>query len=769
MTLEVGDDSPAGVALDATGKLRFRFYEAPWTTVLDDFATRAGLSLRMLSVPDGTVSLNLNEPLTPDEALDALNASLIHENHLLIRTGRFLTVIRGDQTVPASLVPQVQVDQIDARGRYEYFSVIFPISGADVNVVARELEGLMSPMGKILPMGTSNHLFIADLGENVRRVRDLVTLDGTGLRQLVYRVVPLKNAKAEEVAKALNSFLDNTGNTGAALEGAGLIPAASSIRPQVAVVAEVTTNNLILRGESRAVADLEALAREIDIAPREVIIHALLVEVELGNVDEHGVELGFQDSVLFSRSVIDSLLTVTETISNPGTGIQTTNQRIVSQTSNPGFNFNNQPLGNNTSVNPSRVGTQALGHLGVGRVNNDLGFGGLVLSASSESISVLIRALAANFNVDILSRPQIRTIDNREAEIQIGQQVPVVDGVTVNSVGSANPVIRQDNAGIILTVTPHIGLDDTVTIDAVAEKSQFNTAPGTGVVIFSDATSGNTIEAPIKNVTTARTTVTVKNGQTIVLGGMITEETVVNERKVPYLGDLPYIGLPFRYDLQQTQRKELLIFLSPFLIDSDADDAQVTDQEIQRTSFPYESALRIHGTPLGSPPFGTGEIVADVCPPEVDMPLDGSPVPDQYAPTQVAPNQFAPDQFTPGQLPSDQSGSMVPYGTPAVPYNMPQGQSYLQPNSQGTMNPGPPTGYPVPRHSLPSPQVPSSSPPQPTPATQPAAQTRNRPTTQASWWKRPLPGWRPTQSDVLPASAESTGSATPMRRIRSER
>ena len=193
--------------------------------------------------------------------------------------------------------------------------------------------------------------------------------------------------------------------------------------------------------------------------------------MELADTDELGVELGVQDSVLFNRSVLSDLITLTETVSDPATGIATTNQRIVSQQGVPGFNFNNAPLGNNVTISPSTIGCQGLSNFGLGRVNGELGYGGLVLSAGSESVNVLLRALAVNRKVDILSRPQVRTVDNRPAKIQIGQQVPVVDGVSVNAVGSANPNIRQDNAGIILEVTPRISLDGLVAIDVVAENS----------------------------------------------------------------------------------------------------------------------------------------------------------------------------------------------------------------------------------------------------------------------------------------------------------
>src|SRR5206468_9979032 len=116
-------------------------------------------------------------------------------------------------------------------------------------------------------------------------------------------------------------------------------PCQSASLPQ-AVVAEKNTNSLLVRGTPREMAEIQKLILDLDSAPQQVVIQALLIEVELGNTNEFGLEVGVQDSVLFNRSVIDKVLTVTQTNTTPG-GNQTTNQNIISQTANPGFNFNN--------------------------------------------------------------------------------------------------------------------------------------------------------------------------------------------------------------------------------------------------------------------------------------------------------------------------------------------------------------------------------------------------------------------------------------------
>ena len=171
--------------------------------------------------------------------------------------------------------------------------------------------------------------------------------------------------------------------------------------------------------------------------------------------------------------------------------------------------------------------------------------------------------------------------------------MPVIDGVSINPVGTANPVIRQDQSGIILNVTPRVSPEGQVIMDVSAEKSQFET--GTGVPIYTDVNNGTVIEAPIKDVTVANTSVSMQAGQTIVIGGMITKGTDVTEAKVPVLGDIPIIKYLFRHDLSTVTRKELLIFLTPRIIACDCDSEMHKADEISRTHFPGDDAQQMHG------------------------------------------------------------------------------------------------------------------------------------------------------------------------------
>ncbi len=582
--------------IDRSATWIFNFQNAPWSTVLKNFARHSQMSLMMEQTPTGELTYFDDRPYAFSEAMDVLNDHLLQQGYLLVRNENKLTSVSATNGFRDGTAPFIAARDIPALGRNELVSVAFLLNGSVSPQAVSEVQQLLSPIGRVMPLSNSNRLIVTDIGSSLRRLRDLLSGSGIAASEVESTVFHLRNTKAQEVANVVNQRLGygSTSTTGAipvmqASANIGGIGGPSGFGPLanqtlsngIGVVAETQTNSLLVEGTPEEIARISSLVREIDRDPGQVTIQALLVEVLLGNTNELGVELGFQDSVLFDRSVIDNVVTLAETSTAPN-GVQTTNQRILSQTAAPGFQFNGTALGNNVTVNPSSLGKQSLTNLGVGRINGDLGFGGLVLSAGSNSVNVLLRALAEKHKLDVLSRPHVRTVNNHEALIQIGQQVPVVDGVTLSPNGTANPVVRQDKAGIILRVTPRIADNGLVQIDVQAEKSDYQLIAGSGVPIFTDASTGNVIEAPVKDITTAQTTVTAMSGQTIVLGGMITRDDSVVERKVPFLGDIPFLGRLFRLDYKQSNRKELLIFLTPTIVNTAYESDCVAAQEASR-------------------------------------------------------------------------------------------------------------------------------------------------------------------------------------------
>lgn len=397
-------------------------------------------------------------------------------------------------------------------------------------------------------------------------------LDDSDIRQRQTTIIRLKNAPAADIAAAIDSFLESQIDLLANQDD--LISAFELVEREVIVQAETYTNSLLISATSRYFDQIREMVLTLDQELPQVIIQAMLVEVTLEDADEFGIELGLQDSLLFSRAL-------------PGTA-------------GPGFNFNSNGLPSADLAGQGNLAGQALSTFGVGRLSTNQPFGGLVLSAGSESVSILLRALAQNRNIEILSRPQIRTLDNRPALIRMVREQQIISGFNVNNTtGALNPVLDLDDAGIVLTVTPTISPDGDILMSLTAEKSAF--VPNAGAVLSFDDAGNPATRGTAKDLTQAETTVVVADEQTIVLGGLIQKSVDKETRKVPWLGDLPVVGHGFRYDTQSTRRTELLIFLTPRIVKGHSGNELIKQVESQRLHYCEADAEEIHGPIYGIP------------------------------------------------------------------------------------------------------------------------------------------------------------------------
>jgi type II secretory pathway component GspD/PulD (secretin) len=259
--------------------------------------------------------------------------------------------------------------------------------------------------------------------------------------------------------------------------------------------------------------------------------------------------------------------------------------------------------------------------------------------------------------VQVLSRPQVRTTHNNEAFVTVGQEVPIVQGATPNNFG-ASPNIQPRQVGITLRVTPRITPDGIVAMSVFADKSSVSDV---GVPVFING-DGSAIESPIINQSQAVTVVNVPNGQTIVMGGMITKSDSTLERKVPWLGDLPIVGRAFRYDGTTTSRTELLIFLTPRIVLSDVDSELLKQVESERLHFIESDAEQLHG-PLYSVPGQQGLITepeaGTILSPEMPIrellePDTATPAETENAPAAETPATEPPPAPTPAPAPRKQ-------------------------------------------------------------------------------------------------------------------
>lgn len=166
----------------------------------------------------------------------------------------------------------------------------------------------------------------------------------------------------------------------------------------------------------------------------------------------------------------------------------------------------------------------------------------------------MIRALQNEGRLEVLSRPQILTADNQEATINIGQRVPFVTDSRLTPQGDTINQFTYQDVGVILKVTPRISPDGYVKMDLSPSISDLSSSKV-------DISKG--VSVPIINQRTATTAVTVKSGQSVLLGGLIGTVDDIRTKKVPVLGDIPGLGLLFQSKTKSKARKELLIVLTP--------------------------------------------------------------------------------------------------------------------------------------------------------------------------------------------------------------
>ena len=171
-----------------------------------------------------------------------------------------------------------------------------------------------------------------------------------------------------------------------------------------------------------------------------------------------------------------------------------------------------------------------------------------------DQTKVLIHNLMKETKVDVKAAPRILTLDNQKAVINVGQDVPTLTGSQTTSSGQVIYTYKYDKVGVILEVTPHINQDDYISMSVKQTVSKITETTYFG--------------APVLDNREATTSVRVKNGETMVLGGIITDKLSVTENKIPVLGDIPLIGFLFKSEERISEKTELLLFLTPHIITS---------------------------------------------------------------------------------------------------------------------------------------------------------------------------------------------------------
>jgi general secretion pathway protein D len=202
--------------------------------------------------------------------------------------------------------------------------------------------------------------------------------------------------------------------------------------------------------------------------------------------------------------------------------------------------------------------------------------GGLVVSLLEENVNATITALQRAGKLDVLSRPYILASDNQLASITVGDEVPFIVDTRTTELGQIINTIQYQDVGIILQVTPHINEEGLVILDVTPEISQLTNS----TVPISQGVS-----APIISKRSADSRVGIRDGQTIVIGGLMEDRKVATLTKVPILGDIPLIGPLFQHNNVTKTKTELLIFLTPHVAHQPDTLRPMSEDELKGTKL----------------------------------------------------------------------------------------------------------------------------------------------------------------------------------------
>jgi len=416
--------------------------------------------------------------------------------------------------------------------------------------------------------------------EKMRQIRALVAkLDTPGTSNGNIWVVPLRNAEATKLAITLRAIvaadtaLSAQVASGTATQAVGVVGATavsitsppgasggtgsaaatsaltSSSAPSTGgiIQAEPATNSLIITANEPLYRNLRHVIDQLDKRRGQVYIETIIVEVSSTNAAELGIQW---------QGLVGS--------GNQNTGFGGTNFTNADGTG--GSNITNLARNVNSILNPNNTtGTTPV------PPNPGLNLGLLTKFNGVYGMSALITALSTTTGTNILSTPNLITLDNEEARIVVGQNIPLISGsyATTGSTATATPfttVTRQD-IGLILRVKPQISENGLVKMQIYQEVSNVaSQVPNQG---------------PILNKRDIETNVIVDDGQTLVLGGLIENAYKDSTSGIPWLSDIPIIGALFRYDNSARTKTNLLVFLRPYVLRDKGQDQEITASRMQ--------------------------------------------------------------------------------------------------------------------------------------------------------------------------------------------
>jgi general secretion pathway protein D len=489
----------------------------------------------------GKITISSARKVPVSEAYNVMKAILEIKGLAVVETENLIKILPIEEAVKKN--SSVVVDGKTFRDERS-ITYLLELKNADANEVANALRSLKSKTSDVIVYQSLNLIIVTGITSDVNSlIRIAQSLDSkyTGIEKAAktggnIHVYRLENANAEDLANVLaripfseSAKIDTSPTpqpqpmrvepSDRTKRVTGVQGVSAARTDKLSIIADKYTNSLIITAKPDEYAEILRIIKELDIVREQVLIEAMIVEVNL----ENGWGLGI-DWMLGNK-----------------TGIHMYGGSSINSTSMPNYKLPDWAPKGKTLAVPLNTGLQ-LGYMPDLSV---LGF-------------ALLNASATDSNFNILSTPQVLTIDNSEAELNVGEEIGVPTNNRITDQNTTFQTFEYKTVGIKLKITPHITHKHRITLDLYQEVNS--------IIGDTTVTSSGSLVPPKLGKRDIKTKVTVSDGKTIVVGGLISNQKNIDESKVPLLGDIPLLGWIFKHKKVSYSKRNLLVFITPHIL-----------------------------------------------------------------------------------------------------------------------------------------------------------------------------------------------------------
>ena len=557
----------------------------------------------------GTVQLISKKPVSEKELYNLFLTVLHTHNFSAIKNGNVLRIIPNKSARSTSTPVRTRKPLIE---NHEYITQIIELKNVNATKLIPVLRPLVPQQGHMAAYADANAIIITDTADNVSKIYKIIeSLDKTTVNEM--EIFKLSHSSADEFVKIVDKIIKQPGSGGK-----------SSSENKASIVADKRSNSLIVTGSEQQRLKVRRLIEALD-GPLENSGNAQVISLKYAKAtdlapvlskvsqslskiggDSNGKNKSSSSASIEADEATNSLIITAsgdlmESLTNIIVKLDVQRAQVlveaiiveIFETDGKALGVNWMAAGEKSGFAGSVHQEGILGAIAQGAFEDDDDdavkgiaaalsnlsggvLGGANFDVAGTSFVALLTALETSQEANVLSTPSLMTLDNSEAQIVVGQEVPFVTGsYTSTGSGSSNPsdpfqTVERKNVGITLKVTPHVNEGNQITLEILQEVS--------GLV-------GATVDPTVPTITNERkveTTVTTGDGETIIIGGLMSDEVQETVSKVPLLGDIPFIGRLFRSSSTTTVKKNLMIFIRPTVIRSSQLALEVSQNQYRR-------------------------------------------------------------------------------------------------------------------------------------------------------------------------------------------